>query len=213
MILSPSFVRALSLIAVSTVAAVASADENLPTPRSVILAAGQEQAAQPVILAARRYAAFWNTAEPRYAEAALARNFVDRTLPSGRPQGLKGVLEASKNFRAAIPDLRAEIEELLVVKDRAVVRYIFTGHFTGNFKDLKGDGREISFRAVDIYWIQNGQISDNWHLEDNLSLMQQLGAIKPESSFGMEEIEGRILKGVLPKRLVRRIALRIWMVN
>jgi predicted ester cyclase len=120
-----------------------------------------------VILAARRYAAFWNTGEPRYAEAALAQNFVDRTIPSGRPQGLKGVLEASKNFRAAIPDLRAEIEELLVVNDRAVVRYIFTGHF------------EISFRAVDIYRVQNGQISDNWHLEDNLSLMQQLGVVKP----------------------------------
>ena len=173
------FVSSLSLIAVLAGAAIASAEENLPTPRSIILTTGQEQAAQPVILAARRYAAFWNTGEARYAEAALARTFFDRTLPSGRAQGLKGVLEASKNFRAAIPDLRAEIEELLVVEDRAVVRYLFTGHFTGTFKDLKGDGREIGFRAVDIYRVQNGQISDNWHLEDNLSLMQQLGAVKP----------------------------------
>jgi predicted ester cyclase len=141
--------------------------------------AGKEHAASPAILAARRYAAFWNTGEARYAEAALARNFVDRTLPSGRPQGLKGVLEASKNFRAAIPDVGAEIEELLVVEDRAVVRYLLTGHFTGKFKDLNGDGREISFRAVDTYRVRNGQISDNWHLEDNLSLMQQLGVVKP----------------------------------
>jgi len=177
--LSQSFVRALSLIAVFAGAAVASAEETLPTPRSIMLTAGQEQAAQPLILAARRYAAFWNTGEARYAETALAENFLDRTLPSGRLQGLKGVLEASKNFRAAIPDLRAEIEELLIVKDRAVVRYTFMGHFTGTFKDLKGDGRAISFRAVDIYRVQNGQISDNWHLEDNLSLMQQLGIVGP----------------------------------
>jgi steroid delta-isomerase-like uncharacterized protein len=178
MIPSSSLVRSLSFVAVFAAAAIASAEETLPTPRSIILTAGQEQTAQPVILAARRYAAFWNTGEARYAEAALAQDFVDRTLPSGRPQGVKGVLEASKNFRAAIPDLRAEIEELLVVNDRAIVRYIFTGHFTGSFKDLKGDGREISFRAVDIYRVQNGQISDNWHLEDNLSLMQQLGVVK-----------------------------------
>jgi predicted ester cyclase len=179
MILRQSFVSSLSLIAFFAAGAVASAEESLPTPRSIILTAGQEQAAQPVILAARRYAAFWNTGEPRYAEAALARNFVDRTLPPGRPQGFNGVVEASKNFRAAIPDLRADIEELLVLNDRAVVRYIFMGHFTGTFKDLKGDGRAISFRAVDIYRVQNGQISDNWHLEDNLSLMQQLGVVKP----------------------------------
>jgi predicted ester cyclase len=172
------FVRSLLLIAVFAATGF-SAEEPLPTPRSIILSAGQEQAAQPVILAARRYAAFWNTGEERYAEAALAQNFVDRTPPSGRPQGLKGVLEASKNFRAAIPDLRAEIEELLVVNDRAVVRYTFTGHFSGSFKDLKGDGREISFRAVDIYRVQDGQISDNWHLEDNLSLMQQLAVVTP----------------------------------
>ena len=172
------FVRSLFLIALFA-ATGSSAEESLPTARSIILTAGQEAAAQPVILAARRYAAFWNTGEARHAEAALAKNFVDRTLPSGRPQGLRGVLEASKNFRAAIPDLRAEIEELLVVNDRAVVRYNFMGHFTGSFKDLKGDGREISFRAVDIYRVQNGQISDNWHLEDNLSLMQQLGVVKP----------------------------------
>ena len=179
MILRQSFVSAPLVIAVFAATAVASAEELLPTPRSIILADGQEQTAQPVILAARRYAAFWNTGEARYAEAALAQNFVDRTLPSGRPQGLKGVIEASKNFRAAISDLRAEIEELLVVNDRAVVRYIFMGHFTGTFKDVKGDGRAISFRAVDMYRVQDGKIFDNWHLEDNLSLMQQLGAVQP----------------------------------
>ena len=151
----------------------------MPAPQSVVVAAGEEQAAESIILAARRYAAFWNTGEARYAEAALAQNFLDRTLPSGRRQGVKGVREASKNFRAAIQDLKAKIEELLVVNDRAIVRYNFTGHFTGRFKDLKEDGREISFRAVDIYRVQDGQISDNWHLEDNLSLMQQLGVVKP----------------------------------
>ena len=177
--LSQSFIPSLLLIAAFNGAALASAEENLPAPQSVVVAAGEEQVAEPIILAARRYAAFWNTGEARYAEAALAQNFVDRTLPSGRRQGVKGVLEASKDFRAAIPDLKAKIEELLVVHDRAVVRYSFTGHFTGSFKDLKGNGRDISFRAVDIYRVQNGQITDNWHLEDNLSLMQQLGVVKP----------------------------------
>ena len=94
--LSQSFARSLCLFAVLAGAAIASAEENLPTPRSIILAAGLEEAAQPVILAARRYAAFWNTGEPRYAEAALAQNFVDRTAPlrtparfEGRPRGIE----------------------------------------------------------------------------------------------------------------------------
>ncbi len=59
--MSQSIVRSLSSIAVFAAATVASADDTLPTPRSIVFAAEQEQAAQPVILAARRYAAFWNT--------------------------------------------------------------------------------------------------------------------------------------------------------
>ena len=103
MMLSQSFVRLLSLIAVFAAATVACAEETLPTPRSIILTAGQELAAQPVILAARRYAAFWNTGEARYAEAALARNFFDRTLPSGRPQGLWASSRRRRTFALLFP--------------------------------------------------------------------------------------------------------------
>jgi len=30
---------------------------------------------------------------------------------------------------------------------------------------------------VDIYRVQNGLIAEDWHLEDNLTLMQQLGIV------------------------------------
>jgi predicted ester cyclase len=175
-ILRRSFTYPASLIAVPTVVAVARAAEDLPRPQSITLTAGQEWSAQPIILAARRYAAFWNSGEAHYAEAALSVNFIDRTLPPERPQGFKGVLQAAQNFRAAIPDLRAEIEELVVMDHRAIVRHVLTGHFTGKFKELKGDGRAVSARAVNIYRVQNGLISDNWHHEEHPSLMQQLGA-------------------------------------
>ena len=176
MSLSRSFIYPPSLITVPTVVAVARAAEDLPMPQSITLTAGQEWGAQPVILAARRYAAFWNSGEARYAAAALSANFVDRTLPPERPQGFEGVLQAAQNFRAAIPDLRTEIEELLVMDHRAIVRHVMTGHFTGKFKELKGDGRAVSARAVNIYRVQNGLISDNWHQEEHPSLIQQLGA-------------------------------------
>jgi len=31
--------------------------------------------------------------------------------------------------------------------------------------------------ATDIYRIANGRIADNWHIEDNLTLMQQLDLV------------------------------------
>jgi hypothetical protein len=56
------------------------------------------------IIAARRYDTFWNTGDEALARSAIAPNFIDNTLPPGRPQGLTGPLAASKVIRAAIPD-------------------------------------------------------------------------------------------------------------
>jgi hypothetical protein len=67
------------------------------------------------------------------ARAALALNFVDSTLPAGRPQGLAGPLGTSKFVRTAIPDLSCEIDPMIVADDRVVVHLRFRGHFTGRF--------------------------------------------------------------------------------
>lgn len=130
-------------------------------------------------LAARRYYAFWHTGEARYARAALAPDFIDRSLPPGRPQGPEGPLQASRQFRAAVPDLQLQVEEMLLVGDRVVGRLRFRGHFTGQFMGHQGQGQAVDFMATDIYRIAQGRIAENWHLEDNLTLLKQLGVVAP----------------------------------
>jgi predicted ester cyclase len=153
--------------------------EVLPEPKSVILAKGETlENKSNEILAARRYAAFWNTGDARYAELALAPDFMDRTLPEGRQQGPLGPIEASKAFRSAVPDLKVEIEKIIVADDYVVVNYVFNGHFTGIFNSVKGEGQKVNFIAIDIYRIKNGKITDNWHLEDNLKFLHQIGVVK-----------------------------------
>ena len=168
-----------ALVLIAALPTAASAAEALPLPNSVVIdrsiPAPQRQA---MSLAARRYYAFWDTGDVVYANAALAPDFVDRNLPAGRPQGPAGPVFASKNFRSAVPDLRLVVEEMLIVGDRVIGRLRFTGHFTGTFGARQGDGRAIDFIATDIYRIANGRIAENWHLEDNLTLLQQLGAVR-----------------------------------
>jgi predicted ester cyclase len=134
--------------------------------------------AEASVLAARRYASFWNSGDEALARAALAPGFTDRTLPTGRAQGLPGPLAASTFVRAAVPDMRADIEQLIVSGDRAIVHLRFRGHFTGNFKGVQGKGQAIDFIATDIYRVVDGQITDNWHIEDNLAFLRQLGVIR-----------------------------------
>ncbi|WFR81148.1 ester cyclase [Janthinobacterium rivuli] len=172
-------VFAPALLALSLLgAAPAHAAMDLPMPAHLSGATSTDTTA----LAARRYAAFWQSGDPALARLALADDFIDRTLPAGRPQGLAGPLQASQVFHAAVPDLKVAIEEMLVAGDRVSLRLHFTGHFTGVFPtpqgELRGQGQAIDFHAFDLYRVNAlGRISDNWHLEDNLTLLRQLGVL------------------------------------
>jgi predicted ester cyclase len=163
----------MAMASVDTLAAENLPEGDLPRPHHVTADPNSEQ----MVLAARRYAAFWNTGKPAYAQAALAADFIDRTLPAGRSQGPAGPLAASQAFRGAVPDLTAEVDDLVVSGDRVSVRLHFRGHFNGQFGAIQGQGQTIDFQAFDLYRIDQGRIAENWHLEDNLTLMQQLGVV------------------------------------
>ena len=127
--------------------------------------------------AARKYATFWNTVNETLARDALAVNFIDKTPPEGRKQGPEGAILASRAFRTAVPDLRCDVEQMIISGDRVVSHLHFHGTFTGTFGKLKGQGQKIDFIATDIYEVADGKIAANWHIEDNLTLMKQLGAL------------------------------------
>jgi predicted ester cyclase len=129
------------------------------------------------IRAARHFYAFWDTGNPEHIKQAVAPFFIDNTLPPGRPQGPQGLLFASRSFRAAVPDLRCTIEDLLVTGDKVTARLSFTGTFTGTFQGKQGHGQPVSFRAIDILHVREGRIIEDWHLEDNLTFLQQIGAV------------------------------------
>ena len=159
------------------------ASDELPEPQRLHVASGLSKAeADALLKPAQLYYAFWNTGDPVYAKAALADDFIDMNLPEGRPQGPTGPVEASKNFRKAVPDLSVKVKDVYVLKDTVISQLEFSGRFSGEFGKIKGDGRLISFDAVDIYTIKDGRIQKNWHLEDNFKLLSALGAIGPSPS-------------------------------
>jgi len=84
---------------------------------------------------------------------------------------------ASKAFLTAVPDLKITVVQRLVVGDRVVSLLRFIGHFTGTFQGVQGHGQFVDFIATDILRVQDGRITDNWHLEDNLTFLRQVGLV------------------------------------
>ena len=162
----------------ATAAATSAPDDHLVKPQTLIVDHTlPKKQLDAQIRAARTYDTFWTTGDEAQAHAALAENFTDRTLPPGRPHGIAGPLAASSAFHAAVPDVKASVEQMIVAGDRVVTHLHFTGHFTGTFNGTQGTGQKVDFIATDIYRIRDGKITDNWHLEDNLTFLQQLGVV------------------------------------
>jgi predicted ester cyclase len=130
-----------------------------------------------MLASAERFYRFWNTGDEMLLRQAISGSFVDHTLPPGRPQGPAGPAAASKAFLAAVPDLKVVVSQQILARDRVVSHLRFTGHFTGQFKNTKGIGQRVDFIATDILAVPGDRITDNWHLEDNLTFLQQIGLI------------------------------------
>jgi predicted ester cyclase len=158
---------------VSDVAAVA-----LARPHEMIVASDLSPARLAKLLKpVNAFYGFWTNGSSALLSQALSTRFVDHTLPPGRPQGPSGPAAASKGFLAAVPDLKIAVVQRIVVKDRVVSNLRFTGHFTGVLQGVKGRGQSIDFIATDILRVRGGLITDNWHLEDNLTFLKQAGLV------------------------------------
>jgi predicted ester cyclase len=144
----------------------------------VVAASIPDAQREATMKAVRAFYDFWNTGDEGLLKEAIAPNFTDHTLPPGRPQGPEGPAFASRRFRAAVPDLEVTVEKMIVAGDYVTVHMSFTGHFTGKFGQTRGKGQAIPFIATDLIKIEKGRITDNWHIEDNLTLLQEMGVAK-----------------------------------
>src|SRR5215510_2592255 len=150
----------------------------LPQPESMTVDRSLSEAdVAQMIKTARLFYAIWDTGNAEYAAAAVDNNFRNNTLPEGRPQGLKGLLYATQTFRSAVPDLHCKIEDLLVSGDKITARLTFNGTHKGEFMGHPPTGKPVRFFAIDVLRIRGGRIVEDWHLEDNLTLLEQLGVV------------------------------------
>ena len=169
---------ATCLLAVGTLTA-QTKNGDIPAPKSVTIDGSLTKKQADVMMhAGQMFYAFWNTGKEQYLREAVSPDFFDNTLPKGRPQGYKGILFASANFRKAVPDLKCSVEDIIITKDKITCRQIYTGHNTGPLGNHPASGKEVKFFAIDILHIRNGKVYEDWHLEDNLTFLQEIGAVK-----------------------------------
>jgi len=92
-------------------------------------------------------------------------------------QGVEPFRQQITAFRAAFPDLRVTIEDLLIDGDRFASRTTVTGTHTGDLMGMPATGRRISVEAIDIGRVEGGQAQERWGGLNMYALLTQLGVI------------------------------------
>ncbi len=106
----------------------------------------------------------------------IAKDYVNHDMPAPSP-GSEGFRQVIGMFRAAFPDMRVNLEDVLADGDKVVTRGFFTGTHQGDFMGVPASGASIRVSYIDMWRIADGKAVENWVRLDMLSLMQQIGAV------------------------------------
>lgn len=106
-----------------------------------------------------------------YAEDAVERNAMG--THKGRPE----IRESYDSFLTAFPDISQTVENIVAEGDLVAMRITSRGTHKGELGGLEPTGKQIEVQQMFFVRIEDGMITERWFLPDNLSLLQQLGAI------------------------------------
>jgi steroid delta-isomerase-like uncharacterized protein len=105
-------------------------------------------------------------------------------------------------YRAAFPDLRITIEDVISDGDRVALRWRSEGTHRGELAGLAPTGMKVTVTGMSIDRYENGKIVETWSEWDNLGLARQLGAAPPEGS--RSERMGTMMQHFAARRMRRR---------
>lgn len=108
----------------------------------------------------------------------LADDFIEHEALPGLEPSRDGVKTFFRMQIEAFPDLRMEVLDTIAEGAKVVTRVRYTGTNAGAFQDMSATGKSVDLQLVDIFAFDaDGRVREHWGVLDQLTMLQQLGAI------------------------------------
>jgi steroid delta-isomerase-like uncharacterized protein len=122
----------------------------------------------------------WGNGDLAPIDQIYAPSYVDRTAPPGVTAGLAELKALISAYRAAFPDLRCRIDDIVASDDHVAARWTAEGTHLGEFLGVPATGKRMSTFGMSMTRIQDGRIQEDWIIMDQVGVLRQLGfAIGP----------------------------------
>jgi predicted ester cyclase len=101
----------------------------------------------------------------------------------GSPQagkGGEGFRQFITDFFEAFPDMHITIEHIVAENNLVMVFLSGSGTHKGQFHGIPPTNKPVNIRSADLYKIENGIITGQWIIVDQLNLLKQTGTLLSE---------------------------------
>jgi steroid delta-isomerase-like uncharacterized protein len=141
--------------------------------------AGEENKA----IVRRWVAEAWNNGDFSSAAELYPPEYVLHFGSAPESRGSAGLVGFIQAYRSAFPDIRMTIEDLIAEGDKVVWRIVTTGTQHGALMGIPPSGQGIRVGAIVVSRFAGGKWVEDWVNNDDLGLLQQIGAIPtPEAA-------------------------------
>jgi len=160
-------------------------------------------------IARRVFEEVFNQKNLDVVDEIFATDYVGHVPPNPEIHGPEGFKQFSAMLFAGFPDPQYNVDDMVAVEDKVMIRWTATSTHTGEFMGIPPTGNQITTAGITIYRIANGLIEEDWTNANFLGLFQQIGVAPPTSedfSWGVpSEVTGDPGDPETNKAIVRRI--------
>ncbi len=104
-------------------------------------------------------------------------DYFETPMPEGFSPDREGLKSFVQALHAALSDVQAQVERVLVDDGQVAWRWRMTGRHTGEFMGIPPSGNHIETTGNDVAVLREAKLEKRWCEQDQLSLMIQIGAI------------------------------------
>jgi steroid delta-isomerase-like uncharacterized protein len=127
---------------------------------------------------AETYLEMLNTRNPDLVDQFEAENYINHEALFFA-EGREANRQLWRAFFAALPDVSASMEDLVIAGDRVVGRFVYRGMHTGDFMGIPASGSAVEMRSIDIWRVEDGVFAEHWDELNSMQLFQQMGVLPP----------------------------------
>ncbi|HEX6559775.1 MAG TPA: ester cyclase [Longimicrobiales bacterium] len=122
----------------------------------------------------------YNKGNVELADKSYAPTFVlhDPVMPA-LPVGPEAVKQYARTMRAALPDLKLDVEDIICEGNLAAVRFTAHGTQRGKFLGIAPTGKFGTVTGLDFFRLENDRIVEAWVNWDVISMLQNIGIELP----------------------------------